>query len=421
MPPAAPRTCEFPGCNSGPPDGDGNTTPYVTRSDNNTRAEVMEDLQAHIEMKHRLPIQVQQNSTAMIAEETKRLQAETAKLLAQNGQTNQDKPQEQRFQQKRDAIPRPNIQENSSDSDWSFFLAQWKRYTMGSNTTDAEEIQQLWAACTPHLQRQLHNGGGTKAKTPTQLLSSLKFLAVKRNNNIVNIVEFQRMGQAQDESVTAFSTRLNGQADICDLFVSCHECQTDVSYKDQFIMHQFIRGLREIGAQERIMETAAQTETGTLTMVQSLKIAEAFEIGKQSQELVNHGGQLSKISQHQINKNSNRQTARKPVNKDNQKTGCSNCGRNDHSSKLNDRRDHCPAFDKQCNKCGTNGHFRPQCRGGPRNTRDKSKSKDPKNKPSVNEVKTKDKENDKKSDDNEADLGTLNGNWMLINWKPNAV
>ena len=33
----------------------------------------------------------------------------------------------------------------------------------------------------------------------------------------------------------------------------------------------------------------------------------------------------------------------------------------------------------------------------------------------MNEVKTKDKEKDKKPEDNEADLGTLNGNWMLIN------
>lgn len=217
----------------------------------------MEDLQSHIEMKHRLPIQVQQNSTAMLAEETKRIQAKTARLLAQNGE--QPRNQEHSFHQKRDSIPRPTIQENSSDSDWAFFLAQWKRYTMGSNMTDEEEIQQLWAACTPHLHRQLHNGGGTKAKTPTQPMSSLKFLAVKRHNSIVNIVEFQRMGQAQDETESAFSTRLNGQADFCDLFVSCQECQTDVSY-EHFIMHQFIHGLRQIGAQERIMETAAQTK-----------------------------------------------------------------------------------------------------------------------------------------------------------------
>ena len=40
---------------------------------------------------------------------------------------------------------------------------------------------------------------------------------------------------------------------------------------------------------------------------------------------------------------------------------------------------------------------------------------DAKNKPSLNEVKTNEKEKDKKTEDNEADLGTLNSNWMLIN------
>ena len=240
---------------------------------------------------------------------------------------------------------------------------------------DAEEIQQLWAACTPYLQRQLHNGGGARAKTPTQLMSSLKFLAVKRHNNIVNIVKFQRMGQAPDETVNAFSTRLNGHGDICDLFVACPECNIDVSYKDNFIMHQFIWGLRDIGAQERIMETAAQSDGCQLTMIQTLKIAEAYKIGKQSQKLVNHGGQLSKLSQHQRNKSNNRQNNRQQ-NNDRQKGSCSNFGKSDYTSKLQDQRDNCPAFDKSCTKCKTNGHFSSQCRGGPRQSRDKSTNKD---------------------------------------------
>lgn len=413
MPPAAPRTCEFPDCSSGPPDGDGLPTPYTTRSDNNTRAELMEDLNSHMRMRHELP--AQSNSTALLAEQNRRIKAETAKILAEKyNNQDRDRTEERRFHQKSDSIPRPSIQEGSSDSDWSFFEAQWKCYTMGSNMTAAEEIQQLWAACTQSLQRQLHNGGGTRAKTPTQLLSSIKFLAVKRHNNIVNIVEFQRMGQLSEETVNAFSTRLNGHADICDLFVSCHECQADVSYKDQFIMHQFIRGLRNIGAQGRIMETAAQSEGGQLTMIQTLKIAEAYEIGKQSQELVNHGGQLSKLSQHQRNKNKTRQNNRQQ-DKDKTKPLCSHCGRSDHTSKLQDRRDNCPAFDKSCNKCKTNGNFGPQCRGGPRSTRDKSTTRDKpsKDNPKVNEVKSQDKEKDKESD--KADLGTLSSSWFLMN------
>ena len=161
MPPAAPRSCEFPGCTSGAPDDNGQPQPYTTRADNQTRAEVMEDLNCHINMKHELPTQVQTNSTAMIEAETKRVQAETAKLLAQNGgNRDTERTTSNTFQQKRDSIPRPSVQENLSDSDWNFFLAQWKRYTMDSHMTDAQEIQQLWAACTPTLQRQLHNGGG---------------------------------------------------------------------------------------------------------------------------------------------------------------------------------------------------------------------------------------------------------------------
>ena len=129
----------------------------------------------------------------------------------------------------------------------------------------------------------------------------------------------------------------------------CPDCNIDVSYKDKFIMHQFIRGLCDIGGQERIMETAAQSDGGQLTMIQTLKIEEAFKIGKQSQELVNHGSQLSKLSQHQRNKTNNRQNNRQQ-NTDRQKPSCSNCGRSDHTSKLQDRRDNCPAFVKSCTK-----------------------------------------------------------------------
>ena len=164
------------------------------------------------------------------------------------------------------------------------------------------------------------------------------------------------------------------------------------------------------------METAAQSEGGQLTIIQSLKIAEAYEIGKQSQELVNNGGQLSKLSQHQRIKNNTRQNTRQQDKDKSSKPSCSHCGRSDHTSKLQDRRDNCPAFDKSCNKCKTNGHFGPQCRGGFRNTRDKSTTRDKptKDNPKVNEVKSQDKDKDKDKDN---DKGTLSGSWFLINGK----
>lgn len=52
-------------------------------------------------------------------------------------------------------------------------------------------------------------------------------------------------------------------------------------------MYQMIRGLADVKAQERIMEAAAQVEGRELSLNRVLKLAEAFEMGKTSQELVN--------------------------------------------------------------------------------------------------------------------------------------
>ena len=112
-------------------------------------------------------------------------------------------------------------------------------------------------------------------------------------------------------------------------------CDHDVSFKDKILKYQFIRGLADITAQERILESAAQVEGGELTLVRVLKIAEAFEMGRTSQQLVNQGGQLSKLSDYKNKKNSSRQESRPKTKPDDK---CGNCGKAGHSSKLNDRR-----------------------------------------------------------------------------------
>ena len=126
-------------------------------------------------------------------------------------------------------------------------------------------MHQLWAACSQSLQRQLHYGESAKCTTITQLFNAIKRLAVKRRNNLVNIVEFGRMGQNKDETIMAYSTRLNGQADVCDMFVSCNDCSVDVSYKEDMITYQFLRGLNDTNVQEKIMESAATNEGKKMT------------------------------------------------------------------------------------------------------------------------------------------------------------
>ena len=253
-------------------------------------------------MAHLLPIRQAEDKTKKIEAKALLLQAEVQKINAENNTNNATDEQEpsadnqsasqttttNKFNDKRDNLPRPKIEENSSESDWDFFKAQWKQYVQGTNMSSSQEIQHLWAACSETLQYNLHNGGGNRILDPQILLEHIRLLAVQRKNNLVNIVELQHMGQGQQESIMQFSTRLNGQADLCDLVVECTDCGQSVSFKEKTIMHQFVRGLSDQHAQERILEAAAAVKGGQLSLTKVLKIAEAHEKGKTSQTQVNN-------------------------------------------------------------------------------------------------------------------------------------
>lgn len=128
-------------------------------SDLDTRGEeVAEELKNHVEMAHFLTIRLAEdrtkaleNQAQLVQAEANKIREETQKLLAQqkvNGQTSStgsaspssqtgslptDTPAPRGFVDKRDALPRPQVQENISASDWVFFRAQWDRYVQGSH------------------------------------------------------------------------------------------------------------------------------------------------------------------------------------------------------------------------------------------------------------------------------------------------
>ena len=66
---------------------------------------------------------------------------------------------------------------------------------------------------------------------PALLLENICLISVKKLNNLVNIVEFQALNQFNNETVTAFATRLNGHANLCDMLVFCEECNNNISLK----------------------------------------------------------------------------------------------------------------------------------------------------------------------------------------------
>lgn len=276
----------------------------------------------------------------------------------------------------------------------------------GTNMTTKSQIQHAWAACEEPLQRAMHNAGADKIADPAELLQLIKSLAVKRRNNLINIIELQRIGQQSVETIKTYSASLNGQADLCDLFVTCNTCQEDVSFKEKTTMYQLIRSLADVQAQERIMEAAAQVKGGELSLNRVLKLAEAFEMGKSSQELVNSAGQILCIYEHRLKKQDN---SRQNNKKNDKPTQCSNCGKRDHSSQLSVRRTKCPAFSETCSKCGVVGHYGAKCKNSKR--KDNANNK---NKPQVAAVETAPVATTTPPTET-AELGTLSGSWFLLN------
>ena len=303
MPPATRKVCDYPGCDRGPGDAEGNPTPYVTEEGIPTRAEVVSDLMNHVKMAHELPNKAKESQAEATRAEAEKLRAEAEKLRAERPSGGGAELVEGTTERagrgivdKRAAIPRPEVDEGVTESDWSFFTAQWDRYKETTQLSGTTEAQHLWAACSTILQRSLHNAGAGKVTDPVELMTKVKELAVKKRNNLVNIIELQGMGQQHGEKMSTFIARLNGKAELCDYLVQCPGCSKDVSYKEKTVMYQLVRGIADKDMQERVLQAAAQVEGGELSLTRVVKLCEALEMSKLSQELVNNNnGSINRL------------------------------------------------------------------------------------------------------------------------------
>ena len=76
--------------------------------------------------------------------------------------------------------------------------------------------------------------------TEQQLLGEAAKLAVKRRNKLVYRLKLAQMVQAEEESVTAFETRLKPQVK-CD----SRDCGAEVDYTTEVVLDNLIRGLAD--------------------------------------------------------------------------------------------------------------------------------------------------------------------------------
>ena len=308
MPNARPKTCPRDGCAHGEVDDEtGVRGPYTTDPACKTLQEVKEDMADHIEQAHdavsKQEVEKLKAEAELALAKSKEKEAEAKKVTAEKGGVSEAGSDGHSRGERRAPLKRPEIEEDCTESDWSFFVASWDRYVKACKLNSSDEISHLWSACSEALQKALHNQGAQGETDIKSLLERIRLLAVKKRNNLVNVIQFQQMYQERDEGVHGFLARLNGQAELCNLTVPCPEHGCEVSFKERFTMLQLVRGLQDLSIQERVLQEAAAVESGELSLTKVTKLVEAAEMGKSSQASISKaGGQLSRLSEHRRGK-----------------------------------------------------------------------------------------------------------------------
>lgn len=265
-------------------------------------------------------------------------------------------------------LPRPEIGEEASESDWNHFVVKWNRYKRSclTRSTDQHTMDQLWACCSPELERSIYRTGGNEA-TEATLMESMKKMSVKRQNTLVNIVTFLGLGQDADEPVKHYAARLRGQASICNFQLPAGE----TSYVNHMVKFQLVRGLADPVIQEQVLaHYATQTDVGNIGLDQTLNFVEAKESGKHDSSAISNGGLggLNRVSEYRAGQNRSKQAGKptdvqqKPL--EGSKDACGWCKKTGHGAKPSEqtRKTECPAYGKSCLKCGAMHHFRSACR-----------------------------------------------------------
>ena len=262
-------------------------------------------------------------------------------------------------------VPRPQIKLGVGQDEFSYFKDEWTSYKRSCGITDETETRdQLRAACSEDLRRNLFNCLGSKLKTLTEqhMMDEIQKLAVLAQNNLVKVVQLLALSQDREEPIRTYYARLKASASACELSIQCTAvaCTEKVSYSDKMILHALVRGIADEEIRENVL---AKTEE--LGLEETIKFIEAKEPGRRStvqlspRSLANIG--VNKITAYKRDQKSDVIT--KPMETPNAGARCMFCSQTGHGyrSSRATRKSKCPAYGKLCTKCQREGHFSVVC------------------------------------------------------------
>ena len=262
------------------------------------------------------------------------------KCLEVHNQASHNSPKSENSN-KTEKLRRPMVNTGMSESEWTFFVHKWERYTRHAKLSEAQKLDELWACMDADIERLAFNDGLT-ANTTTDLLVGLKKLSVTELHPSVHVMALHEMRQARGESTKAFSARVKGTANNCNLVKKCTKasCNEQVSFLEETCYHVVLAGLQDAQLREKVLTQAM------LNNVTDLPSLITYTSAEESSKLKTPISQLAA-------------TTRSPP-KD--RLLCTHCGEARHGLNNEHRQQKCKAFGKTCQRCQKQGHFASQCR-----------------------------------------------------------
>jgi len=237
---------------------------------------------------------------------------------------------------------RPSISTGLSEADWQFILHKWERYKRQTALSEPELTDELWACMDSDLEK-LAFSDGSENLTSDRLLDKIKSLAVTTLHPSVHVVTLHQMKQNDQETTKAFSARVKGTANNCDLQKRCPKpgCSEVVSFNDETCYHVVMAGLANQDLKDKVLTQAL------LGVIKDLPTLLNFTAAEESARARDKVHEISVIRKRQF----------KPKIK-----RCGNCGNQAHGKNNKDRISQCPAQGKTCLKCEKLHHFASVCR-----------------------------------------------------------
>ena len=232
---------------------------------------------------------------------------------------------------------------NDPETVYARFIKYAKRFKNNHlkayNITDEDQQRSLFldsiGEATLDIFEQLDNTGTDLDGAITALRNKFK----ESQNRLFNIHKFRSIKQGNDETWDSFIAKLRAEGDHCD-------------FPAGWLDTEILMAMIENGKSKRVRRKLLQDQ---LTLAEALKYARGLESADQHAIKVENQTTTEVTVKQEINKTA--------VDKYRAKL-CFNCGK--HWLHQGGQRK-CPAFGKQCTRCGKRNHFAKCCKKQSRN------------------------------------------------------